>query len=242
MQGVIDQLSRYRSLADPKVRFIFAFPGEFDLKSKGRISQLDIEIWDLPYISDRFKVEIPKVFHPTLQSLLTKKPSFVSPERKIIHDLKDCNPGKAEWPKYQKLVGEILERLFCPPLATPISELSDYTKTNRRDFIIPNYAEDGFWAFIRSQYSGDYIVVDAKNYVGKISKSHVLQISNYLKKHGAGLFGIIMCRRGGNRSCVQTIREVWAIDRKLIIILNDSDVEKMLLEKANGRDPEIILR
>lgn len=245
LQGLIDQLSRFRAhqFADPEgIRFVFTFPGELDLNSKRRISQLDIEIWDLPYLSERFKEEIPKIFHPILQPLLTKKPSIISPDLQLIRDLKDCNPGKAEWPKYQKLVGKILERLFCPPLAIPISELFDYTKTNRRDFVIPNYAENGFWAFVRSQYSGDFIVVDAKNLKGKISKSHVLQISNYLKKHKTGLFGIIVCRDGGNRSCVQTIREAWAFDQKLIITCTDSDVEKMLLEKANGREPEIILR
>jgi hypothetical protein len=114
-------------------------------------------------------------------------------------------------------------------------------KINRRDFILPNYSEDDFWAFIRYQYSGDY-VVDAKIYSGKIKKRNVLQISNYLKKHGAGLFGLIICRRGGDNSCVQTLREIWAIDRKLIIVLTDDDIEKVLIEKSSGRNPEIIIR
>ncbi len=243
LQRVIEQLSRYRSFLDPRqTRFVFAFPGELDSKDYRRFEELGIEIWDLPYISNRFRLEIPQVYHPALQALfLAQKPS-ISPEQKLIQELRACRPGRTEWSKYQKLVGQILESLFCPPLMTPISELSDYTKTNRRDFIFPNYSEIGFWAFIRSQYSGDYIVVDAKNYVGKIKKQHILQISNYLKKHGAGLFGIIMSRNGGNNSCLQTIREVWAIDRKLIIILTDDDAEKMLLEKSSGRGPEIILR
>lgn len=244
LQRVLDQLSWYRSFADLReARFVFAFPGKLDSKNYARFKQLNIEIWDLVYISNRFKQEILKVYHPGLQAMfLAKKPSMITPEQKLIQDLKVCKPGKAEWSKYQKLVGQILERLFCPPLSTPISELSDLTKVNRRDFILPNYSEGGFWAFIRFQYSADYIIVDAKNYVGKIKKQSVLQISNYLKKHGAGLFGLIICRKGGNRSCTQTLREVWAIDRKLVVVLTDDDVEKMLLEKSSGREPEIIIR
>jgi hypothetical protein len=173
---------------------------------------------------------------------MAEKPTGVPPERLLIQELKSLRPGRADWCRYQKLAGQILEGLFCPPLLTPISELSDLSKVNRRDFILPNYCEEGFWAFIRSQYSGDYIVVDAKNYSGGVKKHSALQISNYLKKHGAGLFGLIMCRKGGDNSCIQTLREVWAIDKKLVVVLTDDDVEKMLIEKSAGRSPEIILR
>ena len=224
-------------------RLVFAFPGETRPKTQRLFTKSNIEIWDLPYISSRFRQEIPKVHHPVLQSMfLAQKPAAVSLERRLIKNLRTLKPGKTNWSKYQKLVGQILERLFCPPLQTPISELPDTQGVNRRDFILPNYSESGFWAFIRSQYSGDYIVVDAKNYSSRIGKPPVLQISNYLKRHGAGLFGLIICRDGGNNSCFQTLREIWMIDKKLIILLTDDDIEKMLIERASGRNPEIIIR
>ena len=58
---------------------------------------------------------------------------------------------------------------------------------NRRDFIFPNYCDTGFWAFLRSRYGADYIVADAKNYSQNVSRKDILQMSNYLKAHGAGL-------------------------------------------------------
>jgi len=239
---ILGQLNSYRRYID-SARLIFAFPGELHSSTYQLFRESNLEIWDLTYISNRFKQEIPKVYHPVLQSMLmAQKPTVVPPERRLIQDLKALKPGKADWSKYQKLIGQVLERLFCPPLLTPISELPDAPKINRRDFILPNYSEDGFWAFIRSQYSGDYIVADAKNYSRKVKKRNVLQISNYLKKHGAGLFGLIICRNGGDNSCIQTLREAWAIDRKLIIVLTDDDIEKMLIEKSSGRNPEIIVR
>ena len=239
---ILGQLSVYRKYIG-RAKLVFAFPGELHSKTYQSFRKSNVEIWDLTYISNRFKQEIPKVYHPVLQAMfMARKPTVVPPERRLIQKLKTLKPGKAEWFRYQKLIGQILERLFCPPLQTPISELPDIHKINRRDFILPNYCESGFWAFISSQYSGDYIVVDAKNLAGKIKKRHVLQISNYLKKHGAGLFGLIICRNGGDRSCNQTLREIWAIEKKLIIVLTDDDVEKMLLEKSSGRNPEIIVR
>jgi hypothetical protein len=134
--------------------------------------------------------------------------------------------------EYQRLIGRILEDLFCPPLTRPLPEHPDSTRANRRDFIFPNYAVDGFWQFVRSRYAADYIVVDAKNGKGRISKAHVLQIANYLRPHGVGMFGIILCRNGIDNGAKVTMREQWLLNNKLIIALNDTDLENMLLAKA----------
>lgn len=237
------KLLRFYGTFAKDAKLVFLFPGELNQETYDVFEKQNIEIWDSNYIRKRFQKEIRHVANPRMQLLLMKKiVPRLSLERRLISDLKATKPGKRDWAKYQKLVGQILERLFCPPLQTPISELSDSSRTNRRDFVLPNYSNVGFWAFIRSKYYGDYIVVDAKNYSGKITKNVALQISNYLKKHGSGLFGLIVCRHGGNRASLQTLREVWAIDKKLIIVLTDDDIEKMLIEKSNRGNPEIIIR
>lgn len=82
--------------------------------------------------------------------------------------------------------------------------------------------------------TADYIVVDAKNYSGKIKKRDVLQISNYLKPYGAGLFGIIFSRNGGDASAKTTAREQWAHYQKLILILNDQHCEAVLRASTAG--------
>ncbi len=76
----------------------------------------------------------------------------------------------------------------------------------------------------------------------KVKKSEVLQIANYLKSHGAGLFGIIVCRKGGDKSgCEHTLREQWMVHRKLILVLSDDDIKEMLIAKLDGRLPEEIV-
>ncbi len=243
LNDAIVQLKQYQSHSRTS-KFILAFPGRLSAQASQNLKNISIEIWDLPYLSNKFVAEIPKVQHPILQSLLSGgKPSLVkSPEEILVDKLDLCKAGRADWVSYQNLVGNILERLFCPPLLPSLRENADAFAVNRRDFIFPNYADDGFWAFLRAKYSADYIIVDAKNYTGKVKKEQVLQMANYLKPHGAGLFGLIVCRNGGDRSCVLTLREVWIVERKLIIILTDYDLKEMLVAKSAGTQPESIVR
>lgn len=198
---IVEQLKLYRERFGHS-RLILAFPGELSAEAISALHHFNIEIWDLSYISNKFKNEIPNVYHPIIQSRLlmfgavTKK---ISPEQQLINELKSCAPGKKDWPEYQQLVGKILQKLFCPPLSNPISQSSDAYGTNIRDFILPNYSEEGFWAFLQKQYAAYYIVVDAKNNLREVKKENILQITNYLKKQGAGLFGIIICRNQENK-------------------------------------------
>lgn len=160
----------------------------------------------------------------------------------FLQMLEDIQPGKSTWVRYQKLAGDILEFLFCPELAKPIPELSNQTRTNRRDFIFPNYAINGYWYSLRVHYAAHFVVVDAKNYKGKIGKTEVLQIANYLSDHGAGLFGLIISRNGSKRDAEITQREQWAIYRKMIVILDDADLKQMLAVRSSNGEPADLIR
>ncbi|WP_430404229.1 hypothetical protein [Fluviicola sp.] len=181
--------------------------------------------------------------HPLFQALFTPS-KYVPAHDKLITELKSINAGRSnnDWSKYQKHIEKVLDYLFGSALSSPISENSDYFKINRRDFILRNYADTGFWAQIRNRYFADFIVLDAKNYTKKVTKKEVLQMGNYLKMHGAGLFGIIVSRNGGDTGCYYTCREMWAMDQKLIIVLNDEEVIKMIIAKGTSNDPEEIIR
>jgi hypothetical protein len=243
LSAAIAQLRVYRNLS-PSSKLILAFPGTSSKQASQILRNSRIEIWDLPYLSQRFAYQIPKAQHPILQSLLAgvKAVRVKSREQILIDELDLCRPGKRQWGIYQKLVGAILEQLFCPPLLNPLPQKQDVYDVNRRDYIMPNYAEYGFWSFLRLEYSAHYIVVDAKNHRGKVKKDSILQVANYLKTYGAGLFGLIVCRNGCDRSSTHLLRETWIVDRKLIIILTDYDLKEMLLAKSGGAQPETIIR
>jgi hypothetical protein len=239
------QLTTYRNLLGHG-QMVLAVPATLPTHDAAALAAAGVEIWDLTYLVQTFSRqarELPASYFRTL--LLTQQAlqSQTSREKQLSNEMRTCRAGKEDWRLYQSIVGEILECLFTPALDKPIFELSDLPRANRRDFILPNHAEDGFWAFMRDTYKADYVVIDAKNSGKKLTKSDILQVANYLKSHGAGLFGMIVCRHGaGETGCQHTIREEWQQHRKLILILNDDDVEAMLLARFEGREPEDLIK
>ena len=49
--------------------------------------------------------------------------------------------------------------------------------------------------------------------------------------------GNIITRNGVSESASYTLKEVWAIHKKMIIVLQDNDIGQMLLEKLANREP-----
>ena len=151
-------------------------------------------------------------------------------------------PGKNAWSAYQRLVADVLEFLFCPPLELPRYELSDADVRNRRDILFENPGGDSFWAQIRSDYSAHYIVVDAKNYAKPIPKSAVLDIAHYLKPYGCGMFALLVSRRGPGSGAAHATREQWIGGNKMIVHLGDTSLGEMLELRASGGEPQEVIR
>ncbi len=93
----------------------------------------------------------------------------------------------------------------------------------------------------RGRYGADYVVVDPKNYKGKVKKPQVLQIANYLKPHGTGTFAIISLRNGPDRGVNVTCREQWSVYGKLVLVITDEDLKAMLLAHGSGGRPDEVL-
>jgi HNH endonuclease len=243
----IAQLNRYQETirADETV---LALPARLTQQQKASAEAAGAQVSCRDEIATRFSAHLNNVTHPILRPLLLgaaalKQPTAVpSFEAELLEELRKLPPGPTGWIAYQKLIARIFERLFCPPLSAPITELSDEAGANRRDIVLPNYADRGFWAFVRGRYCADFIVVDAKNHSSAVGKTEALQVLNYLKRHGAGLLGIIVSRLGPDASCLHTMREQWSTDGKLVIVLGDDHVERMLRTKEAGGPPEDVLR
>ncbi|MFT6914741.1 MAG: hypothetical protein ACJAWL_001037 [Motiliproteus sp.] len=243
-KGIIEQLKKYKEEYG-NCQMVLAVPGTLKERELEIFSTENIEVWDLGYIANNFKPQIQNAspsYYKTLFLTQLHRASKSTREEELIDSLEKCPSGRADCYVYQSLVGDILEHLFTPPLNKPIPELADKSKSNRRDFIMPNYSDKGFWSFMREKYGADYVIVDAKNYTRKVKKTEALQMANYLKSHGAGLFGIIVSRKGGDSAgCEHTLREQWLISKKMILVLSDDDIIEMLMAKSDGRPPEDVL-
>lgn len=242
VKNTIAQLLEYHD-ATPYARLVFITPREMPQEYQKLLKTNGIELWDKAFLSREFDVQIAATKSSQFASLFHQEEAENEFDL-LIKELNNCPTGTTSWAVYEKLIGKLLERLFCPPLNIPLPQHNDISKKNRRDYILPNYSrKNDSWEFLRNRYSADYIVVDAKNSGKYVKKEDVLQIANYLKKDGTGLFGIIFSRKGANASSEYAVREMWRYEGKMIVILNDTDVEEMLLAKKNGTDPaELILK
>lgn len=240
IQRTIKQLLEYKDLL-PSATAVFITPSELPQKYIELIEQNGIELWDKAFLATEFRDQMLQVKPSSFKAFFDLSKNIVdkADEYQILIDkLNGCPSGWRNWVDYQDLVGNILEFLFCPPLNSPIPQSNDRTKKNRRDFILSNYSkENDIWEFLRDRYCADYVVVDAKNSGKYISKNDVLQIANYLKKDGTGLFGIIIARKGTNSSSENTLRDMWVYQQKMIVVLNDTDIEQMILAKKNDENP-----
>jgi hypothetical protein len=240
--AAIDQVRFYAAnYLNPLVGMALAIPGALSPRAKELAEGYGINVWDADWIretADRVGLaqEAARFVgdEPTEQEQRTTEI--------LIRRLGEIEPGKRDWSRYQKLCREITNELFCPPLSPPIWERANLDTTNKRDLILPNYSPEGLWAFFRSEYRADFVIIDAKNYRESIEKEEVLQIANYLQKHGAGLFALIFCRTPIDAKLLYILREQWVLYDKMITPLHDEDVVQMLTGKEHGRDPAEVIR
>jgi hypothetical protein len=155
--------------------------------------------------------------------------------------LESLKPGKEAWSHYQKLVSDIMEFLFSPPLGEPALEAPDETRQDRRDMILANRAERGPWSLIRQRYCADYIVVDAKNHGKPLGKRAILEVAHYLKPYGIGMFALVVCRSGLAPSGRHAVKEQWIGSGRMIVVLTDESINEMLNLKAQRSSPEAII-
>ena len=65
---------------------------------------------------------------------------------------------------------------------------------------------------------------------------------HYLKEDRAGLFGILVTRKGPSEACMHALANHWIRHRKLVIALSDDDVLQMLRLKEGQGSPETVIR
>ena len=245
VNGMLQQLAYYRQDC-PEARFILAVPVAVAEPYRRQVQAAGIILWDL----EMLRLEIPDaaISDGDMPGAAGENPSggqkAGTPEGydALLERLRQCPPGREHWLVYQRLVGDILSALFCPPLGPVSEQNADGDYANRRDFILPNYAETGPWAYLERKYQAELIPVDAKNSNKPVQKNDILQVAHYLKRGGLGLFGLIFSRYGLNRAGERHLQDIWNFDGKMLVVLDDSDVEQMLLMKRSEQDPcQVIL-
>jgi len=167
----------------------------------------------------------------------------------IQHEVKNMGEsipvGQEHCHDYEDQIKVIVNFLFIEHLGE--ANLQERTEsgnegTEIRDIICQNRAEVGFWKDLKSKYSCSEIVIEAKNTI-ELTRDNIRQIYCYLKP-ALGFWGFIVCR-------AEQPPKVHAYNRTLfknfsqqrgVLIISDSDLQKMVEIKMNRRDPSDYLR
>ncbi len=127
--------------------------------------------------------------------------------------------------KYEDTVGQILATLFYPKLDFAAAQSRTDSGVLIRDLIFYNNRSYDFLQDIFDLYNCRQIVIELKN-VREVEREHINQLNRYLNSQ-FGNFGIIFTRNKPPKSIYKNTLDLWAGQRKCILILTDEDLKLM---------------
>ncbi len=127
--------------------------------------------------------------------------------------------------KYEDLMVQTMASLLYPHLDFAQEQSRIDSGSQIRDLIFYNNRSFDFLSDIYDLYESRQIVVELKN-VQKIEREHINQLNRYLSNQ-FGKFGIIFTRNKPAKNILKNTIDLWAGQRRCIIILDDSDLQLM---------------
>lgn len=125
------------------------------------------------------------------------------------------------------------ENNLCPLLASMLYPELDFAQTQSRtdsgvqirDLIFYNNVSHSLLKEIHEKYKSRQLVFELKN-VEKLDTTHINQLNRYLNNE-FGSFGVIFTRNQPPKNVFQNTIDLWAGQRRCILILDDKDLELM---------------
>lgn len=156
----------------------------------------------------------------------------------LLQRLQRCRPGQDEWREYEKLVEDVFNYLFVPPLEKGRVQSGTGDRSEIRDIIFPNRVESGLWKIVRDDYKGRYVVVDAKNR-DPIEPEDVEKLKDYLGEQ-LGYFGILPTRTFSDKA-EEARHKAFTKEKKMIVLLDDMDILNMIKKKTRDESHEDVI-
>ena len=158
--------------------------------------------------------------------------------RQLHHALEDVPLGAANSSLYEDACGRVLEFLFSPDLGPAKPQSYTLNRSQRRDFIMKNDTDSGFWARMRERYGADYLIAEVKNTKGRVGNGAVWQLAGYMKEKGVGFFGVLIARNGVTKGVANAaILDQWIHANKMIVPVSSEDLGSMIEMRDSGADP-----
>lgn len=217
------------------------------------IDQVDLKVWckSYPVLAEELDALLessPRELQVTheIRGKLTGSSRSLGDLPLLIHDtrgtelcqeLKGTKLGKRSWKQYEEVCEKILKYLFQNDLHGWHSQKRTDDGLNRYDYVCRVRPTTEFWKFVIDHLDSRYVLFEFKNYSGKIRQGQILTTEKYLLERGLRRVAIIMTRIGVESHAVAMTQGAMREHGKLMLIINDEDVCKMLHMKEQGEDP-----
>lgn len=143
--------------------------------------------------------------------------------------------------EYERIGVEMWEYLFSPTLRNLGVQHRTGSRTQRRDVLFENMADARFWRRAADRARSEFVLVDFKNYAGKIGSDDVYKVRSY-HNDAIGHLSFILCRHGGNSNVPSAqISAYQNNDHDIVLVVSDQQMLEMVERKERGEQPEDVL-
>ncbi|HME33393.1 MAG TPA: hypothetical protein VKG65_11620 [Terriglobales bacterium] len=154
----------------------------------------------------------------------------------IPRGLKDENDRK-----YERELSRLLASTFYPQLDFAKAQSRTESGVLIRDLIFYNNRSHEFLRELFDTYDCRQIVMEMKNVI-ELQSEHINQLNRYMTDQ-FGKFGILLTRRMPLPKVFRNTIDLWAGQRRCILILDDYDMEQIVtLYESKQRDPLDVLK
>jgi hypothetical protein len=159
----------------------------------------------------------------------------------LSRQLRALKRGKATWVAYETLCDQILRYLFPHDLHGWHKQRRTDDGLNRFDYVCRIKQTTDFWRFLVEHLDSRYVLFEFKNYTGRVKQAQILTTEKYLLEKGLRRVAIVVTRAGAHKDAIAMTQGAMRENGKLMLIVDDQQMSKMLLMKERGEDPTDLL-
>jgi hypothetical protein len=143
--------------------------------------------------------------------------------------------------EYEHLMEVLLPSLLYPHCDFATAQSRTDSGVSIRDLVFYNNRDHPFLGELFTDYGARQLVFEMKN-VQEVQSEHIDQINRYLAPE-LGKFGVLITRRDLKKARLKQTIDLWAGQRKAIIVLTDDDIATMVeLFESKQRIPLDVIK
>lgn len=203
----------------------------------------DVKIESSDIIQSLFEIDQQDHTFPS-KNIEQKDEKTQNKEGKVlIQRLRDLKKTNHSFKDYEELCTKVLKYLFSEDLRLWNTQQTSNANLFRFDLIckIKDDVSNGFWKFLLDFFKSKFIIFEFKYYSNEITQKEIFTTEKYLYTKAFRSVGFILSCKGCDKNSLTAAKGVLRENGKLIVVLSNSDLIKMIRDKMNGNSETEVL-